>query len=159
MSLVGLQSGCQGWAHPWAGLLPSSQAVSRNGVFYAGGHHAQRAIPQGQQDWQGTLSNRGGLADSCRTEPLPPSAALAVGCTHHQTAADAAASGGSHATTAGSQACFLMLQGDKVKSGQVLGYVEQLGTFVPIEVGVVFQSSVQQSLAGAQLGQPAAASP
>ncbi len=52
-----------------------------------------------------------------------------------------------------------MLQGDKVKSGQVLGYVEQLGTFVPIEVGVVFQSSVQQSLAGAQLGQPAAASP
>ena len=36
-----------------------------------------------------------------------------------------------------------MLQGDKVKSGQVLGYVEQLGTFVPIEVRCSLSVSVQ----------------
>ena len=38
----------------------------------------------------------------------------------------------------------LVLQGDKVKSGQVLGYVEQLGTFVPIEVGCTPSVSVQR---------------
>ena len=62
-----------------------------------------------------------------------PCQALAGGCTHPH----------------------LMLQGDKVKSGQVLGYVEQLGTFVPIEVGCSLSFGMQNLSAGAQLGQPA----
>jgi hypothetical protein len=33
------------------------------------------------------------------------------------------------------------LQGDQVKKGQVLAYVEQLGTFVAVEVGPRMQSA------------------
>ena len=62
-----------------------------------------------------------------------------------------------HTLLQAGQAHYLMLQGDKVKSGQVLGYVEQLGTFVPIEVGCSLSVSVKHLLAGAQLGQPATA--
>lgn len=33
--------------------------------------------------------------------------------------------------------CTCFLQGDKVKKGQIVAYIEQLGTFVPVEVRVV----------------------
>ena len=32
--------------------------------------------------------------------------------------------------------CVLLCQGDEVKAGQVLGFIEQLGTFMPVEVSL-----------------------
>ena len=35
------------------------------------------------------------------------------------------------------------LQGDKVKKGQIVAYIEQLGTFVPVEVSCALCAKLQ----------------
>ena len=35
---------------------------------------------------------------------------------------------------------LLLQQGDEVKAGQILGFIEQLGTFMPIEVSCLLLS-------------------